>query len=34
MQQTITINRPDTDGDIYDDVAVQVLDGTELVSTV
>ena len=33
-QQTITINRPDTDGDIYDDVAVQVLDGTELTSTV
>jgi hypothetical protein len=31
---TITIQRPDTDGDIYDDVAVQVLDGTELVSTV
>lgn len=33
-QQTITINRPDADGDIYDDVAVQVLDGTELTSTV
>jgi hypothetical protein len=33
-QQTITINRPDTDGDIYDDVAVQILDGTETVSTV
>ena len=33
-QPSITINRPDTDADIYDDVAVQVLDGTELVSTV
>lgn len=31
---SITIQRPDTDGDIYDDVAVQVVDGTELVSTV
>jgi hypothetical protein len=33
-QPSITITRPDTDADIYDDVAVQVLDGTELVSTV
>jgi len=32
--QSITIQRPDTDGDVYDDVAVQILDGTELVSTV
>lgn len=32
--EQITIQRPDTDGDIYDDVAVSVLDGTELVSTV
>ena len=31
---SITIQRPDTDGDVYDDVAIQVLDGTELVSTV
>jgi hypothetical protein len=33
-QPSITINRPDTDGDIYDDVAVNLLDGTELVSTI
>ncbi len=32
--EQITIQRPDTDGDIYDDVVVSVLDGTELVSTV
>lgn len=31
---SITINTPDTFGDVADDVAVQVLDGTELVSTV
>lgn len=33
-QQSITIQRPGADADIYDDVAVQVLDGTELTSTV
>jgi len=32
--EQITIQRPDTDADIYDDVTVSVLDGTELVSTV
>lgn len=32
--EQITIQRPDTDADIYDDVIVSVLDGTELVSTV
>lgn len=32
--EAITIQRPDTDADVYDDVAVTVLDGTELVSTV
>lgn len=32
--QQITINRPDTDGDVYDDVAVSLLDGTELVSSI
>lgn len=31
---SITIQRPDTDGDVYDDVAIQVVDGTEIVSTV
>jgi hypothetical protein len=31
---SVTIQRPDTDGDVYDDVAVTVLDGTELTSTV
>ena len=32
--EQITIQRPDTDADIYDDVAVSLLDGTELTSTV
>ena len=32
--EQITIQRPDTNGDIYDDVAVSLLDGTELTSTV
>lgn len=32
--EQITIQRPDTDGDVYDDVAVSLLDGTELTSTV
>jgi hypothetical protein len=32
--EAIIIQRPDTDADVYDDVAVTVLDGTELVSTV
>lgn len=31
---SITINQPDTLADVLDDVAVQILDGTELVSTV
>lgn len=31
---SITIDRPDTLADVLDDVAVQILDGTELVSTV
>jgi len=31
---SITIQRPDTDGDVYDAVFVQILDGTEIVSTV
>ena len=30
----ITINRPDVDADVYADVAVNILDGTELTSTV
>lgn len=34
LLSSITIQRPDIDGDIYDDVAVQILDGTELTSTV
>lgn len=29
-QPSITINRPDTDGDVYDDVAVTSINGTEL----
>lgn len=33
-QEYITINRPDTLADVLDDVAVQLIDGTELVSTV
>jgi len=33
-QASITINTPDTLADVLDDVAVNVLDGTELVSTV
>jgi hypothetical protein len=33
-QPSITINTPDTQADIFDDVAVTVLDGTELTSTV
>jgi len=32
--QDITVNRPDAVADIYDDVAVNLLDGTELTSTV
>lgn len=32
--ESITIQRPDTDADVYDDVAVTILDGTELVSVV
>lgn len=32
--EQITIQRPDTDADIYDDVAVSLLDGTELTSTI
>lgn len=31
---SLTINRPDTDADVYADVAVNILDGTELVSSV
>lgn len=30
----ITINQPDAPADVYDDIAVQILDGTELTSTV
>jgi hypothetical protein len=33
-QGSITINTPDTLADVLDDVAVNILDGTELVSTV
>jgi hypothetical protein len=33
-QQYITINRPDTLANVLDDVAVQIIDGTELVSIV
>lgn len=33
-QVSVTINTPDTQADIFDDVAVSVIDGTELVSTV
>lgn len=33
-QVSVTINTPDTQADIFDDVAVGVIDGTELVSTV
>lgn len=32
--EQITIQRPDTDADVYDDVAVSLLDGTELTSTI
>lgn len=32
--QQITIQRPDSDGDVYDDVAVSLLDGTELTSSI
>lgn len=32
--ESITIQQPDTPADVYDDVAVTVLDGTELTSTV
>jgi hypothetical protein len=32
--ESITIQRPDADADVYDDVAVTILDGTELVSVV
>ena len=32
--EQITIQRPDTNADVYDDVAVSLLDGTELTSTV
>lgn len=32
--KSITIQRPDTDGDIYDDVVVNLIDGSELVSSV
>jgi hypothetical protein len=31
---TITIQRPDTDGDVYDDITVTLVDGTELTSVV
>lgn len=31
--QSITVNKPDAIADIYDDVAVNLLDGTELIST-
>jgi hypothetical protein len=33
-QVRITINQPDTPADVYDDIAVNLIDGTELVSTV
>lgn len=33
-QVSVTINTPDTQADIFDDVAVSVIDGTELTSTV
>lgn len=33
-QTSITINQPDTPADVYDDVAVTLIDGTELTSTV
>jgi hypothetical protein len=33
-QPSVTINSPDTLADIYDDIAVTLIDGTELVSTV
>ncbi len=33
-QASITINQPDTPADVYDDVAVSLIDGTELVSTI
>lgn len=32
--ESITIQRPDADADVYDDVAVTILDGTELVSVI
>ena len=33
-QVSVTINAPDTQADIFDDVAVNLLDGTELTSTI
>jgi hypothetical protein len=33
-QVRITINQPDTPANVYDDVAVNLIDGTELVSTI
>jgi hypothetical protein len=33
-QVSVTINRPDIQADIFDDVAVQLIDGTELNSTI
>jgi hypothetical protein len=33
-QVSVTINTPDTQADIFDDVAVNLLDGTELTSTI
>lgn len=33
-QASVTINTPDTQADIFDDVAVSLIDGTELISTI
>ncbi len=33
-QVSVTINKPDTQADIFDDVSVSLIDGTELTSTV
>lgn len=33
-QVSVTINQPDTPADVYDDIAVNLIDGTEVTSTV